>query len=227
MKKTALTLLWISSILLNLSAENWYQMAGNIDSLDAGKDFLRQWDRNASESEDRLALGIALHQLCMFNAGRYGDQALEVLSSLDDAEALAYHGSVLTLIASETAKKRPLRALSLLKEGAAEIDQAVSNEPDNLSLRFLRVSNGVPVSLSSPSKRFDVLVEDIPYIMTWLEAEDADLEVKAEYAYYLGEIHLAMEQYDQALECFYLCVELAPDSPWAEISDQQIFLLED
>lgn len=227
MKRMTASLLCLLLCLMPVSAENWVEMAGNIDSLDAGKDFLRQWERNASEPEDTLALGIALHQLCSFNAKRYGDRALEVLASLDDAEALAYHGSVLTLIASETAEKRPIRALSLLKEGAEEIDLAVGEEPNNINLRILRVSNGVPVSLTSPSKRFDVLEADIPYIEAWLLETGDSADKKAEFYYYLGEIHLGLEHYDEALDSFYRSADLAPESSWAEISLQQIFLLEE
>lgn len=211
-----------------LFAESTLKRARNISSSEEGTLFLEEWDSGRIHSEDGLPLGIALHQLSQWEPELYGERALGILEGIDKAEALAYHGSTLTLLASLEEKDSPLKALKYLDKGSKEIDRAVTMEPENLNLRILRLCNAVEVSLSSPMDRFETASADREMILDWLDkAEDLKPEECASYWYYLGELELGLSRWDQALDCFYRVCEEAPLSLWAERAEDQLFLLEE
>jgi len=225
MKKYAMAALLLC-VTVMLWSVDWVEQAQKVESLEEGELFLLNWEAEEPSKKSELALGILYHQLSQIDPEQYLGRGEDILQSQNNPLGIAYYGSLLTLKANQVQHESPLYALQLLQEGAQYIDQAVEVDSQNIDILLLRVANGVEVSLTSPFNRFPVIQQDREKLRAFVENCD-DPGQKAIFAYYLGEIYLFMNDWDEALDAFYLSLESDPDSPWADNADNQIFLLEE
>lgn len=151
------------------------------------------------------------------------EQAKKLLEPLAEKSALAkaYLGSIITIEAAVAAEnKNGIKALALLGKGSDLIDEAVSSEPDNADLRFLRMINGYGVSIDSPHNRFKVVRTDLD----WLDSRKAQFSPRLQgtIALYKGLYLAKSRMLDEALEAFDTCIAVSPGSPEAAEAEKQL-----
>jgi tetratricopeptide (TPR) repeat protein len=168
----------------------------------------------AAQGGDRLQKGIEAH-----NAALAGDEGrIAVALALLGPEgwdrpplALAYHGSVITLQASQAKREGKLmKALGLIDAGTKEIDRALDSDRANLELRTLRMENSLVLYEASPIDRRKLAVEDLACLRTrW-----AELKPEARSAVELdsGRLSLADKRLDEAFAFWRKAVREAPGS---------------
>ncbi|MDA3852399.1 MAG: hypothetical protein PF447_14190 [Spirochaetaceae bacterium] len=223
--------LWCFVVMAFIAMEGLFSIdiisqAQAIDGLDLGQVFLAQWEQGEIE-QNELALGIAYHQMAMIDAAAYGQIARETLEDIDGPLALAYHGSVLTMLASMEDEDNPLGALRLLDKGSQEIDEAVALAPDVIGIRILRLANGLAVSQNSPLNRYEVLTDDLDSLENWLLLDEVSQAEKSQYYFYLGELMMGLEMWNLAMDYYYSAMDHDPQGQWAVMAEDQLFLLEE
>lgn len=115
-------------------------------------------------------LGIAYHMRAKGDATGYAGKAVDFLTrtlsiNAKDYEAMCYLGSATTMLAKTT--WNPTKKLSYVKKGTAMMDRAVSEDPDNVSVRMTRAYNSMklPVYL----ERGHLALEDFEHLVSLIE----------------------------------------------------------
>ncbi len=180
-----------------------------------------------------LYLGIIYHNLARQNPDKYLKKALTVLNEYyrksTNALSYGYYGSAVTIEASAIYKKASIvtnkegeivtnrdivGASSKVDEGCRIIDQAVTNDPGNISLRFLRLINSLNVSQSSPFKRYAIAREDCRYLFENYY-KGADNYWKAQLQLLAGKTAACEGKLEEALSHFEKVLQILPGSPAA------------
>jgi len=177
----------------------------------------------SADLEAKLQEGIKLHDAARIDPEANIKKGEELLSSIqaESPIAKAYYGSIITLEASEYAKKKDvLKALELLSDGTKLIDAAVTQSPDIPDIRFLRMENSYEVSQSSPLNRYKAMKQDVD----WLDAHKTQFEAKERgiIELYKGFYYVKAKKIDDALSAFDACIEISPKSKEAVEAQKQI-----
>ena len=218
MKKTIVIVIMI---LITFSAygSDYVSEAIICSDLQSGKVLI---DKVSSEGErmENLISGIVYHNLAINLPEKYTLLSIKcmdiVLNKYDSSDvlALAYKGSAITLLASVDNKKGNfIGALSKLETGADLIDKAVSLDPDNITLRILRISNGWETSESSPVSRMDAIADDLDY----LDRRIGQLspEYRSFLFLYQGLLGIEEDRIDESISCFEHAIQTSPGSIYA------------
>ncbi len=172
------------------------------------------WAQDGDGFESRLLRGIQAHDQVLAGDTAALARALDLLGPEGWTRpplALAYHGSALTLQAQEAkAAGKPMRALSLIKDGTKEMDEAVRLEPGDLALRVLRLENSLALLEGSPVDRSREAEEDIAV----LAARSGELapETLAVLELDRGRLALYRRRLDSALGFWRAAARTAPGS---------------
>jgi hypothetical protein len=153
---------------------------------------------------DVLQNGIALHNTAESAADGRAEQSMAVLKPYIDssAAARAYYGSAMTKTAAYYKSSNPIKSLGLLKKGTAFIDEAVKKQPDDSSLRILRLVNGIQISRSSPVKRYQVIKNDVGWFMEDGHIAALNKADKTTVSLYAGYYYVQANDIDTAVELF-------------------------
>lgn len=174
------------------------------------------------------ALGIAYHNLgalkvsgAVARAVKYLEQARILLPA--DAEVLAYFGSARTMVARDS--WNPITKLSAVPDGTKLIDTAVARDPDNMTVRFVRINN----SLKLPRffNRAHYAKTDLQHLLK-LSAPDGQRAqmfspaMVAEIHFKLGEIYKDENEEQLARDHWTKALELAPNSEWGREAKKRL-----
>jgi tetratricopeptide (TPR) repeat protein len=165
----------------------------------------------SSVFSDSLQDGIALHNKA-YGDRRYVAEAQRELKKLADIYPLAkaYYGNAVSMEAQELSKKNIFKALSLLKDGIRIMDEAVREDPDNKTIRMLRLLNSSVVDENSPINRRKALGEDVAWFHSAHPAM-TDLS-QALICLHEGKYWLREKNKANARAAFNRCISLAPNS---------------
>lgn len=178
---------------------------------------------NLSPVDGKLKEGIALHDAAHLEPAKNIERGKEILGSLMESSpvAKAYYGSLVTIEAGEYAKKKDgIKALSLLGKGTDLIDEAVSEDPENPDIRFLRMINSYEVSEGSPVNRYKAMKKDVDWLDERKRTFDANWQGTIEL--YKGLYLAKARKIDDALAAFDACIAVSPGSPEAALAGKQI-----
>ena len=192
-------------------------------------EFLEKSISDQPQSVRDLSLGIAMHNLSA-EQPEYIDRAAAYLESAwklsEDPLALGYLGSIQTVAAGVKSREGDLLgAVEDLDLGVSNIDAAVEMAPESVSLRFLRIFNGLDVSLSSPLSREEIIEDDLIFLAR--DLAEADAEFRAGYWYATGELKLMQDLIDEALNALESAVAEAPGSAYARLAADLLWELEE
>ena len=181
----------------------------------------------AVSPEDSLKAGLEYYVLAQEDPEGYLERAKEILGPLSETLPLAkaYYGCLRTIEAGVYAdKKRLIKAMSLLKEGASLMDEAVLSAPDLVKIRFIRLVNSYDVSSSSPINRDKTMKEDL----LWLEAREDRLVSKdrGTFQLYKGLYHQRIRRPLEARAAFQAGVNVSPGPPEAAEAETRLAALE-
>jgi len=126
--------------------------------------------------------------------------------------ARAYRGRLWTLKARDA--WWPPTKLSYLRQGAEDLDEAVSMAPDNIMIRLLRGVN----SLGAPSIMGRLLsaLEDFIVILRHPDFPEQTKELKVMAFYYGGVAYKRADDYEAAKGLFKRAVSIFPESEFAK-----------
>ena len=101
---------------------------------------------NDQDFESFKQLGIVYHMKAVANAKTYAPLAVDALTrarELDkrDTEVLCYLGSATTMLAKTTFN--PVKKMGFVNKGTGYMDKAVSQSPDNVTVRLTRAQNAM------------------------------------------------------------------------------------
>ncbi|MFP4365337.1 MAG: hypothetical protein ACLFR1_15855 [Spirochaetia bacterium] len=181
---------------------------------------------DSQSSDHRIARGIIFHTLINLGNEELVDQAEDDLENAVSPLSRGYYGSLLTLkggIASENGDL--VRATTLVQEGSEIIDEAVAADPENITLRFLRLENGIGVSQGSPFDRYEAIAEDAEFLLEHRELQSG--ENRARVLYLAGEVALGMNDVYTCLDYLEGALRAAPESRWAQKADMLLWQLEE
>lgn len=181
----------------------------------------------AASPEDRLTEGLAYYELAQEDPGGYLEKAKDVLGPLAETLPLAkaYYGCLRTMEAGVYAnQKKLIKAMSLLKEGASLMDEAVRSAPDSVEIRFIRLVNSNDLTEGSPFNRDRIMKEDL----LWLEARADRLDAKDRGVLQLYKgFHLQrMRKPKEARAAFEACVLVSPLSAEAAEAEKRLAVQE-
>jgi hypothetical protein len=163
---------------------------------------------------DRLALGIAAHEAAAEGQADRLGEALRLLGPEGwdrPPIALAYHGSALTLAASQAKEKGDLmKALARIDEGTGEIDEALCLDRADLGIRLLRMECFLALAEQSPVDRRAQAAEDAAYLRTrWAELNSGE---KALVELDQGRLALSERRSGDAMASWRRAIREAPES---------------
>lgn len=175
-----------------------------------------------SENKD-IQKAIDVHNNSRFGDFSKIDEAVTLLKPYTekDSIACAYYGSLLTLQAAVCVEKNPIQALDYLTDGSKYLDKAVNMDCENAMLHLFRLENGIEVSRTSPVKRYEVISEDIDFLLS-CDMSDFDSEIVAEIYLYCGYYKLDAGELDEAFDYFDEAVNVAPDSDVGKLAEKTI-----
>ena len=170
------------------------------------------------EKNEIIQKGIMFHNTAFQNGETDADKSLEYLRPYIEADqiACAYYGSALTIKASFYSDKDPLKALKLLEEGCNYIDKALTMDNQNIDVHCLRLINGLSISKSSPYKRYQIIEQDMEFLLQELVLSSCNTEVCSLIYLYSGELKIEQGYIDEALDLFDMAIEVCPESEYAK-----------
>jgi tetratricopeptide (TPR) repeat protein len=191
---------------------------------------ITQWEKQLKtdpvNTEFLLKLGTAYHDLAGENEDKAAVKKAEgYLSKLlaiepDNAPAMVYYGSVLTMKAREAFF--PWDKMKYMKQGFAKMDSAVVLGPDEPEVRLIRGINST--SVPKMFNRLKVALSDFLYI-EGLEKEKLNEMTNKFWLPYYFYFGLALEkdgQLEPAREKFAKVIELDSNSELANKARQQL-----
>ncbi len=172
----------------------------------------------AEEINPQIQKGIEYHNRSRNpeekDADKLIEDCLECLEPFTQSNALAcaMYGSATNIKAGRISKASPLKSLGLLKKGSKYLDQAVSINPKDESIRLIRLENGIEVSRTSPVKRYKEISKDVDFFIKDGKIKSLSGESKAEAYLYCGFYYLDSGKLDYALKLFEEAERAAPNS---------------
>jgi len=189
----------------------------------AGGQTADDWEKRLKTSPDDRELLLKLGRFYHDQAGledradavEKAEKHLSRLLSLapDNADALAYMGSVLTIKARASAPS--MESLEYLNQGFSMLDRAVLLSPENLEIRLVRGVNSVHVP--AEFGRGDLALEDFRAIEKLLAgaSRPPDPRFLLTYNFYYGTLLAGRGEMAAAEPWLKKVIELGPDSPLA------------
>ena len=168
-----------------------------------------------------LKLGILYHNLGVEGDKKAVKRARNLFEKLlelepQNAEALAWYGSVLTLRGRDVLF--PVSKLSYVNNGIEKMDKAVELAPDNISVRMIRANNSL--NLPGVFHRIEIAITDFEHLLTLREKrqEEFSKSLLAKIFLGLGSAYEKKEDTNKARENWQKAVEVLPDSMEAEMA---------
>jgi hypothetical protein len=211
---------------LSPAAEALVDQATSIEREGEGQTFLASLPKKGEGVA--VARGIALHNLCRIKTDPYLRQAVAVLEaeSRTSAIARAYLGSVRTISGGDAlAKGDVATATAATEQGLKTIDEGLAMDPRNVLIRILRLSNGLEVARTSPFKRYEVLGEDVEFLLKQLDGMDPS--TRAEVWCLKADLDLATRHLDAALAAYERAVRAAAGSKFGKLARKALEQLEE
>ncbi|MBN2616980.1 MAG: hypothetical protein JXR64_01570 [Spirochaetales bacterium] len=202
-----------------------------IFSFENVKDGLVLLKKTRANGGSKVELGKIYHDLAGFELNpEWIETGLNLLEEeykiTGNPEALAYWGSLITIEGNLKYNNGDfMGALSSLEVGGGKIDKAIELDSNNVSLRFLRIINGISVGESSPVDRTNVVESDIKYIngvINTLNPGD-----RAMFYYYNGLLEIIKEDILAALDSLDLAVEADKNSDYGILAQKELDLWEE
>lgn len=213
MKKTFLVFLCL--------ATGFVIFAGNIrskiDSLEA------QLRNNPKDTSLLMELGRLYHNLAADGDSHAVSKAEEIFEKLlkiepDNTEALAWHGSILTL--KGYYEWVPVMKLVYVYNGIRKMRRAVELDPNNPAVRLIRANT----SLALPRffGQLKVAIQDFEYLLMLYEKAPNKFseDMLADVYLGLGKAYKKAGDRERAKRCWLKVVELAPGSIKAEEAEE-------
>lgn len=182
------------------------------------KDSLRQEPENTGIL---LKLGILYHNLGVEGdkkAVKRAKKLFQKLLELDpqNAEALAWYGSVLTLRGRDVLF--PVSKLGYVSNGIKKMDKAVELAPDNINVRMVRTHNSL--NLPGIFHRTKIAITDFEHLLTLKEKrrQEFSKDLLAKIFFGLGNAYKKKEDTNKARENWQKAVEVLPDSMEAKMA---------
>jgi tetratricopeptide (TPR) repeat protein len=177
---------------------------------------------NADPAKD-IEEGRRYHDLAQTEPEGNIDRGKALLAPLLTEYPLAkgYYGSLLTLEGGYYAQRNNvIRAMALLDEGTRTMDAAVTEAPDIVDLRMLRMINSYELSIQSPVNRYDLMKTDID----WLEAHRNRMgsTLAGTMELYKGLYWLKARRLTEAIAAFEACIRTSPNSAEAAEAEKQL-----
>lgn len=197
-------------------------------SLEDGLSLIDKWK---GEADTELARGIVYHNICSFDLNpEWIEESISLLTTVyeetNNPLALGYLGSAITLKAGYQYEiNQIMKSVSSLDEGAKKIDQAISMDKEDISLRFLRLINAIEVSETSPVSRDQVILEDLDYIRK--ELEKLDSEEQSLYYYYKGRYLLNRDNIEEGILCLEKSIRKSSDTSSAKLARELLLVWEE
>jgi hypothetical protein len=178
---------------------------------------------HAASPAYRLDEGIRYYESAKKDPAGNLEKAREILGALRETDPLAeaYYGCLCTIEAGIYAdKKKLIKTMSLLKQGAAFMDEAVERAPDQSEIRFIRMVNSYDLSESSPVNRDRVMAEDV----AWFKTRESRFDAKNRgiIRLYTGLHRLRTCKTNEAREAFSACIAISPGSEEAAEAERQL-----
>ncbi len=151
------------------------------------------------------------------------DRAFEIFERallLDSSNvvALAYRGSLWTLRARDS--WWPPNKLSYMQKGGEDLDGAVSMEPGNIMVRFMRGINGL--GLPGFLGKLPKALEDFIVILRHPEFPEQRKELKVAVFYYAGVACKRADDFEKARELFKQAISVFPGSEFAKRAEEEL-----
>jgi hypothetical protein len=192
------------------------EAASAIETEAACKSFLASLPDPGSD-EGQLAAGICYHNLARANPEAWLKPARQILekSARTSAIGQAYLGSVQTIAGGAAIKQGDVAAATAgVEQGLKNIDDALAKEPGNVTIRILRLSNGLEVAKASPWQRYDLLRQDADFLIAKLKGFTPDLQ--SQVWCLAGDLALATKKLDAALDNYDRAARAAPASAFGK-----------
>jgi tetratricopeptide (TPR) repeat protein len=180
--------------------------------------------RNPKNLNALLAAAMAAHELAQLRIDGASAQAVEYLQQVvdqvpQDFEALAYLGSANAMFARDSWSV--VTKVSGVNKGLSQLDKAVRNSADNLTIRLIR--GNVCNSLPSVFERKQVAYEDFMFVVTAIAAgKHLNPERVAEVNYKIASILEERRDRNSALAYFAKALAAAPESEWGTSAAKEL-----
>lgn len=227
MGKTTMILVFMV-LSFNLESNEMLDKAMSINSEAEGLTLLEKW---SDKKDSEVYKGVIYHNLCSFDLRiDWIEKGLSLLQesyeSTGNPLALGYLGSLITIKGNyQIYKNDVIGAVESLKTGGEKIDKAIDLDGDNISLRFLRLINGIEVSESSPMDRSHVVKKDLAYLERRIkELTDND---KSMLYYYKGRFLLKNDSINKGLTSLEKSLNFSHKSTYAKLSRELLYVWEE
>jgi tetratricopeptide (TPR) repeat protein len=175
------------------------------------------------DAERLKRLGIAWHNLAVLKVDGASAVAQKWLKEASaaaptDAQVMVYLGSAQTMIARDS--WNVMTKMSEVNKGTALIDKAVRLAPDDITVRMVRMTNGL--ALPGFFGRAPKAREDLVYLHGLLAKQTLLPATSAEICYRLGDIVQGEGDKQQATTFFEEARRYAPDSEWGKLAQGRL-----
>lgn len=179
--------------------------------------------KNKNDPELLARAGFCIHQLSQFTNAKvqdgidYLEKSLEIK---DDGLARVFLGSSYTLRAKEG------NSLADIDKGMETMDLAVNNNPDNATIRDVRLSNGIAESMPYFifSKRKAVIEEDLNFLINLYSGNQDNKHVLSELYYKNGIFLLKDNNLQAAVDVWNEVLTKFPDTSGAKKSQEKVLI---
>jgi tetratricopeptide (TPR) repeat protein len=202
-------------------------MAADYD--EAGAQALQAEAAKYDAAIQALVKGITWHNLSWNGMESYTQPAIDILASVKaDPLGEMYWGSAITLIAQYAIKRKDVGiAAAKSQEGLAIIASAMKRQPGSVELHFLRLLNGIEISRQSPFKQYDLIKEDVDFLLAALAKPNKyDKAFKAAIWLSIGDWWFDTKKVTKALSYYEKAMREAPGSRIAAKAKQRLAELE-
>jgi len=206
-------------------SESPIKMATSTMSVQEAADMLERLEGKKG-ADVTLTRGILIHNMCA--AGKTGriEEGKQILENIKSPLSQGYYGSIVTLEGGIASKNgNLLKATQKVQKGFDLIDAAVKNDPENITLRVLRLENSLGVVRGSPFKRDDVLTTDSTFLVGKAAIQPA--EVQAHIYYLAGDAAFEIGNLNDAFVYLENAIRSDPKSVYARKADDLLWQLEE
>jgi len=170
-------------------------------------------------------LGIAYHNLAVLGNRGVAKRSVRYLKKLrntlpGDIETLAYLGSATTILGRDSFN--PINKIRYVSKGTKLIDKAIKNEPNNIVMRILRISNSR--ALPGFFGRYKFVEKDLEFLLEFAEKEPLLFPsgLLANIYYLKGEVLKDKGKISSAQEFWRKAVEVSPESPSGKKASERL-----
>jgi len=92
----------------------------------------------------------------------------------------------------------------------------------NISVHCLRLINGLSISKSSPYKRYQIINQDMEYLLQQSVLSDCGKETCSLIYLYSGQLKIEQGFIDEALDLFDKTIAAAPESEYSKMAQKML-----